>query len=156
MSKLPYLNCIIKEALRLYPAGPLLPHESSQECQVGGFRVPRGTMLLVNLWAIQQDPKIWDEPTRFKPERFEECEGLRDGFKFMPFGSGRRGCPGEGLAMYMVGLTLASLIQCFEWETPNNENTDMVEKLGISLTKANSLQAKCRPRPSMVNVLSQI
>ncbi|PON46896.1 Cytochrome P450, E-class, group I [Trema orientale] len=141
LAKLPYLNCIIKETLRLYPAGPLLPHESSEECTVHGFRVPGGTMLLVNLWAIQQDPNIWDEPTKFKPERFKEG-GLRDGFKLMPFGSGRRGCPGEGLAMRMIGLTLASLLQCFDWEI-SGEKIDMTEKLGITLSKAQPLQAKC-------------
>lgn len=156
LPKLPYLNCIIKETTRLYPAGPLIPHESSEECTVAGFRIPRGTILLINLWAIQQDPKLWDEPTRFKPERFKESEGImRDGFKFMPFGSGRRGCPSENLAMRMLGLTLASLIQCFEWELAN-EKMDMTEKLGISLCKANSLQAKCRPRPIMSDVLSRI
>ncbi|XP_024027377.1 cytochrome P450 81E8 [Morus notabilis] len=156
LPKLSYLHCIIKETTRLYPAGPLIPHESSEECTVGGFRIPRGTILLINLWAIQQDPKLWDEPTRFKPKRFKQSEGvMRDGFKYMPFGSGRRGCPSENLAMRMLGLTLASLIQCFEWEV-GSEKIDMTEKLGISLCKANSLQAKCRPRPIMANVLYRI
>lgn len=154
LSKLTYLHCVIKETMRLYPAGPLLPHESSKECTVGGYRIPRGTLLLVNVWAIQHDPKIWDEPMRFKPERFRDCEGTRDGFKFIPFGSGRRGCPGENLSMRTIALTLASLLQCFEWET--NEKMDMSEKLGITLSKARPLQVKCRPRPAMANLLSQI
>ncbi|ESR66693.1 cytochrome P450 family 81 subfamily D polypeptide 8 [Citrus sinensis] len=158
LTKLPYLRCIILETLRLYPAGPfLLPHESSEECTVGGFRIPRGTMLLVNIWAIQNDPKIWENPTKFNPERFEGIEGARDhGFKFMPFGSGRRSCPGEALSMRIVGLTLGSLIQCFEWERVGEKMEDMAEASGLVLAKVQPLQAKCRPRPAMLKLLSQI
>ncbi|KAJ0087192.1 hypothetical protein Patl1_08863 [Pistacia atlantica] len=157
LPKLPYLRCIINETLRLYPAGPLLvPHQSSEECMVGGYRIPRGTMLLVNMWAIQRDPKIWEDPTTFKPERFEGFEGVRDGFKLMPFGAGRRSCPGEGLALRMVGLALGSLIQCFDWETPDMGMVDMTEGPGLTLPKAHSLQAKCRPRPTMLKLLSQL
>lgn len=158
LTKLPYLRCIILETLRLYPAGPfLMPHESSEECTVGGFRIPRGTMLLANIWAIQNDPKIWENPRKFKPERFEGIEGTRDhGFKFMPFGSGRRSCPGEALSMRIVGLTLGSLIQCFEWERVGEKMEDMAEASGLVLAKVQPLQAKCRPRPAMLKLLSQI
>ncbi|KAL2529605.1 Cytochrome [Forsythia ovata] len=90
--QLPYLHGIINETLRMYPVDPLIPpHESSEECTVGGFRVPKGTMLLVNLWAIQNDPMLWEEPRKFKPERFLNLPGQRDGFVLMPFGYGRRG-----------------------------------------------------------------
>ncbi|PIA32991.1 hypothetical protein AQUCO_04200026v1 [Aquilegia coerulea] len=157
INKLPYLHCIIKETLRMYPAGPLLvPHESSEDCVVGGFNVPRGTMLLANIWWIQNDPKLWDEPTKFKPERFEALEGTRDGFKFMPFGSGRRGCPGEGLAMAVVPLALGALIQCFDWERIGEEMVDMSEGLGLTLPKAQPLVAKCRTRQSVLNLISQL
>ncbi|KAL9997314.1 putative cytochrome P450 [Helianthus debilis subsp. tardiflorus] len=114
--KLPYLRCIINETLRLYPVGPLLtPHEASSDCVVGGYNIPSGTMLIVNLWAIHHDPKVWDDPETFKPERFEGLEGTRDGFKLLPFGSGRRSCPGEALAVRMLGIALGSIIQCFDW-----------------------------------------
>ncbi|KAK2660186.1 hypothetical protein Ddye_006719 [Dipteronia dyeriana] len=157
LAKLPYLRCIVNETLRLYPAGPLLaPHESSEDCKIGGFHVPRGTMLLVNMWAIQNDPKNWEEPRKFKPERFEGFEGTRDGFKLMPFGSGRRICPGESLAMRMVGLALGSLIQCFEWERVGEEKVDMREGTGLTMPKAEPLQAKYHPRPTMIKLLSQI
>ncbi|KAL5559121.1 hypothetical protein UlMin_035332 [Ulmus minor] len=155
--KLPYLRGVINETLRIFPADPLLvPHESSQECTVGGFRVPRGTMLLVNLWAIQNDPKIWEEPEKFKPERFVDVEGKRDGFTLLPFGAGRRGCPGEGLAIRMVGLALGSLIQCFEWERVGEEMVDLSEGTGLTMPKAQPLWAKCRPRPAMLTLLSQL
>ncbi|KAL7616068.1 hypothetical protein Lser_V15G00896 [Lactuca serriola] len=154
---LPYLRCIINETQRLYPAGPLLvPHESSEECIVGGYKIPRGTMLLVNQWAIHHDPNIWADPERFDPERFEGVEGTRDGFKLMPFGSGRRSCPGEGLAIRVMGSTLGLLIQCFEWERMSEKMVDMSEGLGLTLPKAEPLVAKCKPRLEMKNLLSQL
>ncbi|KAJ0089503.1 hypothetical protein Patl1_14373 [Pistacia atlantica] len=145
------------EGMYLGLGGPLLlAHESSKECMVGGFRIPRGTMLVVNMWATQNDPKIWEDPKKFKPERFEGIEGSREGFKFMPFGGGRRGCPCEGLAMQMIGLTLGTIFQCFQWERINEKLADMTEGDRLILQKAQPLQAKCRPRPMMFNFLSQI
>ncbi|XP_042483822.1 cytochrome P450 81Q32-like [Macadamia integrifolia] len=157
VAHLPYLRCVINETLRLYPAGPLLvPHESSEECIVGGYTIPRGTILLVNQWAIQKDPKLWEEPTKFIPERMESIGGVRDGYKLMPFGSGRRSCPGEGLALRVVGLALGSLIQCFEWERVDEELIDMTEGTGVTLPKAKPLVANCKPRPTMLSFLSQL
>lgn len=157
IAALPYLHCIIMETMRMYPPGPLLvPHESSAKCTLGDYSIPGGTMLLVNEWAIQNDPKIWSEPRKFKPERFEGLQGTRDGFKFMPFGSGRRACPGEGLAMRMIGLVLGSIIQCFDWERVGKEMVDMTEGTGLTLPKLHPLVVKCHPRPIMINQLSQI
>ncbi|CDO96872.1 unnamed protein product [Coffea canephora] len=97
LANLPYLHNIILETFRLCPAGPMLvPHESSQDCNIGGYNIPRGTMLLVNAWAIHRDPNIWDDPESFKPERFEGVEIASS--KLLPFGMGRRSCPGAGLA----------------------------------------------------------
>ncbi|XP_027171565.1 cytochrome P450 81D1-like [Coffea eugenioides] len=74
LSNLSYLHNIILETLRLYPAAPmLLPHESSVDCKIGGYNIPRGTNLLVNGWAVHKDPNVWDDPTSFKPERFKAC-----------------------------------------------------------------------------------
>ncbi|KAJ9567437.1 hypothetical protein OSB04_003403 [Centaurea solstitialis] len=155
MASLPYLRCILNETLRMYPAGPLLvPHESSEDCMVGGYHIPRGTMLLVNQWAIHHDPSLWSEPARFDPERFQGLEGTRDGFRFMAFGFGRRSCPGEGLAMCMVGLTLGLLIQCFDWERVSEEMVDMSEGAGLTMPKAQPCVAKCRPRPTMHKLIS--
>ncbi|XP_015060921.1 isoflavone 2'-hydroxylase-like [Solanum pennellii] len=157
LAQLPYLHGIINETLRMYPAAPLLvPHESSDECVVGGFHVPRGTMLLVNLWAIQNDPKLWDKPNEFKPERFIDFKGQRDGFRLMPFGYGRRGCPGENLAMHVAGLALGSLIQCFEWERVSEELVDMTEGPGLTMPKAIPLLAKCRPRQNIDNLIAHL
>ncbi|GLT69339.1 hypothetical protein SLA2020_414970 [Shorea laevis] len=153
ISKLRYLQSIISETLRLYPAAPLLvPHMSSDDCIVGGYDVPRNTMLLVNAWAIHRDPKVWDDSTSFKPERFE-CDKA-DAHKLMPFGLGRRACPGAGLAQRTVGLALGSLIQCFEWERIGEEEVDMDEGNGITMPKAVALEAMCKARPIMNKVLS--
>ncbi|KAG6471379.1 cytochrome P450 81Q32-like [Zingiber officinale] len=160
LPNLPYLNCIINETQRLYPAGPLLvPHESSQDCTVAGFDVPAGTMLLVNAWAIHRDAAVWDEPEKFKPERFMEggAAAATEGYKFLPFGMGRRRCPGEGLAMRVVGLTLATFIQCFEWQKVSpEEELDMAEGPGLTMPKAKPLEAMYKPRRSMVPLLSQL
>lgn len=152
LEKLPYLQCVIKETLRMFPVGPLLvPHESSADCTVGGYHIPRGTMLVVNAWAIHNDPGLWEDVAAFKPDRFLEAAagegGDGIGLKYMPFGAGRRGCPGEGLAMRVMGLVLGSLIQCFEWKRIGEEMVDMSEGTGLTMPKACPLQAKCRPRP---------
>ncbi|GLU13491.1 hypothetical protein SLE2022_301240 [Rubroshorea leprosula] len=151
ISKLRYLQNIISETLRLYPAAPLLaPHVSSEDCVVGGYDVPRDTILLVNAWAIHRDPELWDDPTSFKPERFEGEEG--EAQKVLPFGMGRRACPGAGLAQRVVGLTLGSLIQCFEWERIGKEKVDMSERRGITMPKAIPLEVRCRARHIMNKV----
>ncbi|KAK0605406.1 hypothetical protein LWI29_026359 [Acer saccharum] len=137
--KLQYLQNIILETLRLCPTAPLLvPHISSDNCTVGGYDVPCDTILLVNAWAIHRDPKLWDEPDSFKPERFETREG--ETRKLMPFGLGRRSCPGSGLAQRVVGLALGSLIQCFEWERVGDEKVDMTEGRGLTMPKVDPLE----------------
>ena len=154
LSKLPYLQNIIYETLRLHPPAPvLIPHMSSADCVVGGYDVPRGTMLLVNAWAIHRDPALWEDPLSFKPERFEIREG--ENFKMLPFGLGRRACPGIALAHRGVGLTLGSLIQCSEWERVGKEEVDMEEGIGLTLPKAQPLEAMCKARPIMHKILSQ-
>ncbi|KAG5222093.1 cytochrome P450 [Salix suchowensis] len=144
--KLQYLRCIISETLRLYPAVPLLvPRLASADCTIGGYDVPAGTTLLVNAWAIHRDPKLWEDPTSFKPERFET--GRVGAYNLIPFGMGRRACPGDGLANRMMTLTLGSLIQCFEWERVGEDKIDMTEKTGITMSKAEPLELMCKARP---------
>ncbi|KAG0480756.1 hypothetical protein HPP92_011614 [Vanilla planifolia] len=153
LNNLPYLHCIIQETLRMYPAGPVIPHESMQECKVGGYVIPPRTILLVNAYAIQRDPKIWPDGSKFLPERFLHDSNLQFVRTMLPFGKGRRGCPGEGLAMREMELTLGTLLQCFEWRRIGAEKVGMEEGSGLSLPKAKPLKALFKPRESMLNVL---
>nr|ALO20342.1 cytochrome P450 [Cynodon dactylon] len=148
-----YLQCIISETLRLYPAVPtLVPHESTADCVIGGHHhVPAGTMLLVNGYAIHRDPATWPDPAAFRPERFED--GKAEGKFIITFGMGRRKCPGETLALRTIGLVLGMLIQCFDWDTADGGKVDMTEGVGITLPRAVPLEAMCRPRQTMVDVL---
>jgi len=155
LSRLPYLQCIIHETLRLYPAAPLLaPHESSADCKVAGYDVPRGTMLLVNAYAIHRDPAAWEDPAEFRPERFED--GKAEGRLLMPFGMGRRKCPGETLALRTVGLVLGTLIQCFDWDRVDGAVVDMTESSGLTIPMAVPLEAMCRPRAAMRHVFEEL
>ncbi|KAG6509700.1 cytochrome P450 81Q32-like [Zingiber officinale] len=158
-SDLPSLRCVtnvIKETLRLYPPGPLLvPRESVADCEVGGVAVPRGTMLIVNAHKLHRDPELWEEPMQFKPERFER-EGEGKGHKYVPFGCGRRRCPGEAMALSSIGLVLASLVQCFEWKRVGEEEVDLTEEPGFTVPLATPLLALCKPRDAMVDLLAQL
>lgn len=151
---LPYLHHVILEALRLHPpVSILMPHVSSSDCTVAGYRVPAGTVLLVNVWDIHHSPKLWPDPESFRPERFEGVDWKKElGFAFFPFGSGRRACPGENLALLNIGLGLGTLIQCFDWERIGE--IDMSEGAGTTTPKVQPLTATCRPRPSIAHFFS--
>ncbi|KAG5543567.1 hypothetical protein RHGRI_016342 [Rhododendron griersonianum] len=149
-----YSDEIIKGTILTNRISPNCPTSSSDDCTIGGFQVERGTMLFVNAWGIHRDPKVWEDPTSFRPERFEGVE--IEAYKLLPFGIGRRSCPGMGLANRVVGLALATLIQCFEWERISEELVDMCEGQGVVISKAKPLEAMCRARERMVNVLSEL
>lgn len=155
LPKLRYLHYIILETLRLFPSVPLLvPHVPSQDCEIGGYNIPKGTMILVNAWVIHRDAKVWHDPLSFKPERFETMEV--ETHKLLPFGMGRRACPGSGLAHKFVGLAVGSLIQCFDWERPTAEKIDLSEGSGTTLPKVKTLEALCKPRNAMEKVIGQV
>lgn len=153
MSNLPYLQNIISETMRLYPAAPVLvPHEASNDCKIAGYNIPRGTILQVNVWAIHRDPHVWKDPESFEPERFEQGEVRAS--ELLPFGMGRRSCPGNGLAQRIMSLALGSFVQCFEWERVDEKLVDLTErKTGISFFKEIPLQAKCRAHPLLQRLL---
>ncbi|KAL6629986.1 hypothetical protein ACP70R_029751 [Stipagrostis hirtigluma subsp. patula] len=145
LTNLQYLRLVIKETLRLHPPAPLLlPRECRSRCQVLGYDVPQGTMVLVNAWAIGRDPAHWETPEDFVPERFEE--GGRDfkgmDFEFIPFGAGRRICPGMAFGLAHVELALAGLLFHFDWKLQEGmiaEEMDVSEKLGVTVAPRSDL-----------------
>lgn len=151
--KLVYIQAIIKETLRLYPPAPLsVPHESGEDCVVGGYNIPKGTRLLTNIWKIHRDPNAWSNPNEFQPERFlttnKDTDVWGKNYEFIPFSSGRRICPGISLAMDMDPLILARFIQGFEMTTLHDEAIDMTESLGVTNLKATPLEVLLTPRLS--------
>ncbi|KAK3423309.1 hypothetical protein EUGRSUZ_F00149 [Eucalyptus grandis] len=121
----------------------LVHHESSEDCTIGDFNVPRGTMVLVNAWAIQRDPRVRDDPTSFKVDRYEGLEGGHAN-RLLLFGMGRRSCPGAGLANRVVGLALVVLLQCCEWERIDEEQVDLSKGMGLTMPKRQPLEAMCK------------
>ncbi|KAK3231503.1 hypothetical protein Dsin_003384 [Dipteronia sinensis] len=146
IKNLVYLQAIIKETLRLYPAGPLLgPREAMEDCTVNGYRVAAGTRLIVNVWKIQRDPRVWTNPSAFQPERFLTSHPHVDvrgqQFELIPFGSGRRSCPGASFALQVLHLTLARLLHGFDISTPLiDQPVDMTESPGLTIPKATPLE----------------
>ncbi|XP_031102608.1 cytochrome P450 93A2-like [Ipomoea triloba] len=154
ISNLPYLQAIVKETLRLHPTGPMIVRESTEDCVVGGYNIPAKTRLFVNVWGINRDPRHWENPLEFQPERFlsGEFDVRGQHYEFLPFGSGRRGCPGTSLAMQVVQTSLAAMIQCFKWKV-NEGSVDMEEGPGLTLPRAHPLVClpvtRINPLPSM-------
>ncbi|KAF3776948.1 Cytochrome P450 [Nymphaea thermarum] len=143
---LTYLQAIVKETFRLHPATPLsLPRIASESRQVTGYHIPKGARLLVNVWAISRDPSIWTDPLEFQPDRFmpgskyEHIDVRGNDFEVIPFGAGRRICPGMSMGIRMVQLMVATLVHGFNWELPAGqvpEKLNMDEVYGISLQRA--------------------
>ncbi|XP_047325105.1 LOW QUALITY PROTEIN: cytochrome P450 CYP82D47-like [Impatiens glandulifera] len=149
--KLVYLQATIKETLRLYSPGPLGGiRELSQDLKIGGYHVPKGTRLITHIWKLQRDPKVWSDPSEFRPERFlttqKEIDVRGQHFELIPFGVGRRICPGINLGMQIIHFVIATFLQGFEISTLNNEPVDMSEISGLSNTKALPLELLITPR----------
>ncbi|GER28715.1 cytochrome P450 [Striga asiatica] len=141
LTRMPYLQATVKEILRLHPAlQMLIPRNSMEDTELMGYFVPKNTQLLVNAWAIHRDPEAWPDPLSFKPERFLECDVEFKGqhFEMIPFGSGRRSCLGMTLGHRTVSLTIASLLQTFDWKLADGlgpDEVDMREMVGITLRR---------------------
>lgn len=154
LRQLHYLDAVLKESLRLRPPLPLLlPKCPSQDCTVGGYAIPKGTKVFINVWAIHRDPQLWDNPTDFRPERFLSEPGRWDytgsSFQYLPFGSGRRICAGILLGERMMTYLLASLLHSFNWKLPEGDDQlDLSEKFGIVLKKRTPLVAVPSKRQS--------
>ncbi|KAL3748755.1 hypothetical protein ACJRO7_009917 [Eucalyptus globulus] len=148
LPKLNYLDMVVKESMRLHPVVPLLvPRESMEDAVINECFIPKKSRIIVNIWAIGRDPSVWSENTeKFVPERFVDngIDVKGHHFELLPFGSGRRGCPGIQLGLLQVKLVLAQLAHCFKWELPKDmapSDIDMSERFGLSVPRANHLLA---------------
>jgi cytochrome P450 len=137
IKKMDYLKCILKETLRLHPPLPLsVPRETITSVKIGGYDIPAKTKVFVNTWAIQRDPKVWERPEEFIPERFEDSPMDYKGqdFEFIPFGGGRRGCPGMTFGVAAVENVVANLLCWFDWKLLG-EDLDMTEINALTASK---------------------
>ncbi|KDP39286.1 hypothetical protein JCGZ_01043 [Jatropha curcas] len=147
IEELHYLKAVAKETLRLHAPGPLLlPRECAENCVINDFDIPAKSRIAVNFWAIGRDPQYWTEPERFNPERFLDCpvdynyKGTN--YTYLPFGSGRRICPGMSFAIANMEFTLAQMLFYFDWKLPNGlpgESLDMTEKFGVTVRRESDL-----------------
>ena len=139
--RLPYLQAVIKETFRLHPPAPLLlPRQPEATLKIAGYTIPKGSRIFINVWAIGRDKDVWDEPDKFMPERYlgSTVDFRGADFELLPFGVGRRICPGMTLATRMVHLMLASLLHQFKWSLPvelERDGIDMDDQFDLTLAK---------------------
>ncbi|KAK9062037.1 hypothetical protein SSX86_019221 [Deinandra increscens subsp. villosa] len=154
LEKLPYFKCVIKETLRLHPPIPVALHQSSKATMIGDYHIPKGTRVMINIYAINRDKRTWQDPDVFDPSRFlhEKSPDFRgSNYEFLPFGSGRRSCPGMQLGLYTLEMAVARLLHCFTWQLPAGmkpSEIDMSDVFGLTAPKASRLVAVPTPRLS--------
>ncbi|KAF7843649.1 cytochrome P450 71A1-like [Senna tora] len=156
--KLPYIKAIVKETMRLHPALPtLVPRLALEDSNINGYDIPKGTQVLVNVWAIGRDPTIWDNPYEFEPERFLIGKNYKANnidveghdFELLPFGAGRRMCVGYPLGLKVIQTCLANLIHGFDWKLGGEmkkEELNMEEGNGLSIARKIPLEVMVEPR----------
>lgn len=150
---LPYMEAIVKETMRLHPVAPLMsPRLSREDVSMGRYDIPAGTRVLINVWAIGRDPAVWEAPMEFRPERFvgSGVDVKGQDFELLPFGSGRRMCPGIGLGLRMVHMILANLLHAFAWRLPGGaaaaEELSMEETFSLTVPRRVPLEAVAEPK----------
>ncbi|OWM66570.1 hypothetical protein CDL15_Pgr013787 [Punica granatum] len=149
---LPYIDAICKETMRLHPVAPMLvPRQCREDCKIGNYDIPKGTRVLVSVWSIGRDPEIWGDPDEFRPERFlgKVIDVKGQDFELLPFGSGRRMCPGYTLGLKVIQASLANLLHGFDWKLPKEtrpEDLDMEEIFGLSTPRKVPLVTVPKPR----------
>ena len=149
LDSLAYLKAVIKETLRLHMPAPLLvPHFSMADGNIEGYTIPSGTRAIVNSWALARDPSYWEKAEEFKPERFMEggsataIDNKGNDFQYLPFGAGRRMCPGANFAIANIEVMLANLVYHFNWELPMElakKGIDMTESFGVIVHRTKKL-----------------
>ncbi|KAL5990696.1 hypothetical protein ACLOJK_011599 [Asimina triloba] len=154
LASLEYVDMVLKESMRLHPVLPLLiPHQSTEDCSVDGYHIPKGSHVIINTWSIGRDPNAWTDPEEFNPERYtgsaSGIDVMGHDFQLLPFGAGRRGCPGMQLGYTVATLILAQLVHCFDWQLPNGlrpGDVDMSERhaaVGLSYSNLPEPKLNC-------------
>ncbi|XP_002986559.2 flavonoid 3',5'-hydroxylase [Selaginella moellendorffii] len=146
--KLPYVQGIVKETLRMHPPGPLgIPHANPKPVSIAGYTVPANCKVLVNMWAIGRDPACWDRAEEFLPERFinSDYDVAGNHFHFIPFSAGRRICVGYPLAMRSIPLVVATLLHSFEWKRQDGNSLETAKGL-LSIKLASKINLSGHPR----------
>ncbi|KAL6658696.1 hypothetical protein ACP70R_002736 [Stipagrostis hirtigluma subsp. patula] len=159
LNSMNYLKAVIKETLRLHPPVPLLlPRLAMERCDVNGYTIPADTRVIVNAWALARDPKSWEKAEEFMPERFMDSgsntttDFKGKDFRFLPFGAGRRICPGINFGTTTVEIMLANLVYCFDWELPSSmkkEDVDITDVFGLTMRRKDKLLLV--PRSRVIN-----
>ncbi|XP_047172694.1 cytochrome P450 71D11-like [Vigna umbellata] len=145
MDELKYLKTVVKETLRLHPPAPLLlPRECREACEIKGYHIPAKSKVIVNAWAIGRDPNYWSEAERFYPERFidSSIDYRGSSFEYLPFGAGRRICPGITFGLINIEVALSYLLYHFDWKLPNEMKSgdlDMTEEFGVTVRRKNDI-----------------
>ncbi len=152
LQNLPYLQATLKENFRIHPSVPfMVPYCSIEPSQVRGYNLPPNTQVMVNLWAMGRDPNTWEKPLQFDPNHFMQHRDIDvqgRHFELVPFGIGKRACPGRPLAVIFVQIVLAWLLQSFDCSIPNVEEKpiDMSKTFGLTLRKTKPLCVMAHPR----------
>ncbi|CAN6251290.1 unnamed protein product [Urochloa humidicola] len=145
LTRLPYLKAVINETLRLHPPAPLLaPHYSITDVHVDGYMIPAKIPILVNAWALGRDKSAWADAEEFKPERFMgidvDINFKGNDFQFLPFGAGRRICPGMNFSISTLEIMIANLMYRFNWEVPAGMGSiDMTEVFRLTVHRKEKL-----------------
>ncbi|CAI0418202.1 unnamed protein product [Linum tenue] len=146
---LPYLQAVVKEAMRLHPPVVVVPRACRETCNVGGFDIPKGTAVAINVYSIMRDPAVWVNPDDYSPERFlksSDDSGRRSHHGgFIPFGGGRRMCVGSAMALSVIHCAVAAMVHCYDWKLENGEESvNMETTLGFNMALAKPLV--CLPK----------
>ncbi|XP_047068062.1 zealexin A1 synthase-like [Lolium rigidum] len=150
LAQLHYMRMVVKEVLRLHPPGPLLPRATREDCKIMGYDMLKGTNVYLNVFAVSRDPKYWESPQEFNPERFKNNSLDYNGthFEFIPFGAGRRQCPGMKFSSSVMDVVLANFLYHYDWMLPDGvtlASIDMSEKFGLTLTRKYDLKLRAIP-----------
>lgn len=156
IEKLDYVKSVVKETLRLHPASPLSAREAREKCEIFGYEIPYKTKVIINLWALGRDSKHWKNAECFQPERFHasSIEFIGTNFEFIPFGAGRRVCPGISFGVSNIELALSQLLYHFDWKLANGgklEELDLTEIFSATNRIKNNLLLIANPFVPLLN-----